>query len=83
MLAQLPTANGLVAAFNPILSYCTGSHNNASLLGALEQAKSALFYLVPYQGKSKFPLSQSLTILNDTLTHLESHPSVHPTESGT
>ena len=82
VLELLPDANRLVPSFNPTLSWCTGSHNNASLLGALDQAKSALFYLVPYQGKSKYPLSQSLTILNATLNHLDSHKSQHPTESG-
>ncbi len=83
VLEKLPEANTLVPAFNPTLSWCTGSHNNASLLGALDQAKSALFYLVPYEGKSKFPLHQSLSILNSALGHVEANPSVHPTESGT
>ena len=46
---QLPASNGFVAAFNPILSLCTGSHNNVSILGSLDQAKSALFYLMPHQ----------------------------------
>ena len=83
VLQQLPQANRMVPSFNPALSWCTGSHNNASLLGAVEQAKSALFYLVPYQGKSKFPLSQSLTILNSTLQHIDRNKSQHPEDSGT
>lgn len=83
ILELLPDANRLVPSFNPTLSWCTGSHNNASLLGGLEQAKSALFYLVPYQGKTKCPLAQSIAVLNSTLHHLDSNKSQHPTESGT
>ena len=79
---HLPASNGFIAAFNPILSLCTGAHNNASLLGSLGQAKSALFYLIPYQGKTKFPLMGSLTILDHALKHIEKHKSV-AADSGT
>lgn len=80
---RLPSANQMVPAFNPILSFCTGSHNNASLLGSIDQAKSALFYLVPYQGKSKFPIKETLPVLNAALKYVERHKSQHPTEAGT
>ena len=53
------------------------------MLGALDQAKSALFYLVPYQGKGKFPIQEALPILNDALQYVDHNPSQHPTESGT
>lgn len=82
ILKELPRANRLVPSFNPLLSLCTGSHNHASLLGSIEQAKSALFYLVPYQGKSKFPINQALPILNSVLDHVDRNDSQHPTESG-
>ena len=49
----LPACNGFIAAFNPIAALCTGSHNNASPLGSLGQAKSALFYLIPCQGNDQ------------------------------
>lgn len=68
--------NGYVASFNPILSFCAASHNNVSLLGSLGQAKSALFYLIPYQGKNKFQFQDSLSILNSSLNHVDAHPSV-------
>ncbi|CAB9503076.1 Inherit from KOG: DNA helicase [Seminavis robusta] len=67
---DLPAANGFVASFSPILSLCTGSHNNASLLGSLGQAHSAMFYLIPYQGKTKFTLMQSLVLLDKALDHI-------------
>lgn len=79
---HLPAANGFVAAFNPILSLCTGAHNNASLLGSLGQAKSALFYLIPYQGKTTFPLMGSLSILDHVLKHIQKHQNV-AADSGT
>lgn len=82
ILKELPRANRLVPSYNPLLSLCTGSHNHASLLGSIEQAKSALFYLVPYQGKSKFPINQALPILNSVLDHVDRNDSQHPTESG-
>ena len=75
LILHLPSANGYVAAFNPIISFCSGSHNNASLLGSLEQAKSAMFYLIPYQGKTKFDFHQSLTILDKALHHTKICPS--------
>jgi hypothetical protein len=78
----LPASNGFIAAFNPILALCTGCHNNSSLLGSLTQAKSALFYLIPYQGKTKFPLMGCLTIIDHALTHLEKYKST-AADSGT
>ena len=71
----LPASNGFIAAFNPILALCAGCHNNSSLLGSLTQAKSALFYLIPYQGKTKFPLMGSLTIIDHAITHLGKYKS--------
>ena len=73
---HLPTANGNIATFNPTMSFCTGSHVNVTLLGSLSQARSAMLYLVPYEGKSKFPMQHVLTVLDHTLTHNEHYPSV-------
>ena len=83
IIEELPWANRMVPSFNPIISYCTGSHNNASLLGSIQQAKSALFYLVPYQGKSKHPIREALPILNNALSYVDYNESKHPTEAGT
>jgi hypothetical protein len=66
---QYVNANGSTVAFNPILSFCTASHNNVSLLGSIGQAKSAMFYLIPHQGKNKFPIQQSLSIIDSAIKH--------------
>ena len=63
-----------MATYNHVALFCTGSHNNFQLLGSLEQAKGAMFYVCPYIGKSKFPLQQSLALLNKTLEHIEKYP---------
>ena len=52
-LVALKTANQYVVEHNVPLEYCTGSHNNAALLGGKEQSKSAIFYIAPYMGKEK------------------------------
>jgi len=41
LLRDLRVANGNVSVFNPVLSYCTGSHNNCQMLGGMVQAKGA------------------------------------------
>ena len=52
--SRLPGSNSYVAANNPVVTFCTGSHNNTIMLGSTEAAKSAMFYLILYQGKVKF-----------------------------
>jgi len=71
----LSRANGYIATYNQATSFCTGSHNNYSLLGADTQAKAAVFYLCPYMGKQKYPLEHSLSILWETVLHNLKHPS--------
>ena len=68
------TANQYIAAYNPSISYCTGAHNNAVLLGGDQQAKAATFYLSPYMGKLKFPLQDCLVILEQALTVVNNFP---------
>jgi hypothetical protein len=68
-------SNTNIATYNPVLSLCTGSHNNTSLLGSEEQANAAVFYICPYLGKVKFPLQHSLSILNMNLDHIQKFPS--------
>jgi len=41
IVLDLVQANGHLAAFNSIISYCTGSHNNCQMLGGIVQAKGA------------------------------------------
>src|SRR5210317_1885944 len=61
-LVALKTANQYVVEHNVPLEYCTGSHNNAALLGGKEQSKSAIFYIAPYMGKEKASLAVVLTV---------------------
>ena len=82
LASLLKTANQYIAAYNPSISYCTGAHNNAVLLGGDEQAKAATFYLCPYISKLKFPLRDCLVILEKALEHTRKHESVAP-DSGT
>ena len=79
---HLPIANGFLAAYNPGLSFVTASHNNVCLLGGLGQAKNAMFYLIPYSGKNKFPLADSLPILENALQHIQTFHST-AVDSGT
>ena len=76
LVDALHDANGYIATYNPVISYCTGAHNNAVLLGGDQQAKSATFYLCPYLIKNKFPLQHCLVILDHAIDHMEAHPSV-------
>jgi len=39
------------------------------------QAKGAMFYLIPYQGKNKFPVAQLLVVLNNALEHVQKYES--------
>jgi hypothetical protein len=71
-------ANGYVSTFNPVLSFCTGSHNNVSLLGSDQQAKCAIYYISPYLGKNKEVLSHSLGILRGAVHHAETYKSTAP-----
>jgi hypothetical protein len=80
--SRLPGSNGYVAAYNPVVTFCTGSHNNTIMLGSTEAAKSAMFYLIPYQGKVKFDFQQTLSILDSQLRQTEQYPSVAD-DSGT
>ena len=76
LVGSFKTANQYIAAYNPSISYCTGAHNNAVLLGSDQQAKAATFYLCPYMGKLKFPLQDCLVILEQALKHVKDFPSV-------
>jgi hypothetical protein len=82
LVKRLLDANGYVVDHNPILSYCTGSHNNALLLGSSEQAKAAMFYVSPYVSKSKVKLTQCLTTLEKVRRDIQAHPST-AADSGT
>ena len=66
----VPNGNSIVSSHNPIITFCTGSHNNVGVLGSMEQAKNATMCLIPYQSKVKFAISESLAVINDSLHHV-------------
>ena len=75
LTSKLQDINLYVVEHNAIVSYCTGSHNNAMPLGSLEQAKGAMFYITPYIAKNKVALSQCLTILQKAREDVAMNPS--------
>ena len=75
LVAKLHTINLVFVEHNSMISYCTGSHNNAVPLGSLEQAKGAMFYITPYIAKNKMSLEQCLTVLHKAREHIKEHPS--------
>lgn len=82
LLDAFETANQYIASYSPPLSYCTGAHNNAVLLGGDQQAKAATFYLCPYMGKLKFPLQDCLVILQEAIIKVKQKESIAK-DSGT
>ena len=72
---SLKTSNQYVVEHSPVLFYVTGSHNNTLLLGAIEAARSAMFYVAPYVAKGKATLSACLTILEKARKDVEKYPS--------
>jgi len=77
------TGNRYIVEHNAVTSYCTGSHNNVSMLGSLMQAKTAVQYICPYIMKAKYPLEQCLIIIRNVLQYNKSHPSVSQEDRGT
>jgi hypothetical protein len=75
---KLRIANGYVGTYNPILSFCTGSHNNCVLLGGDQQAKGAVFYVCPYMTKEKTTLLHTATLMQSALRYVDHHESVSP-----
>ena len=69
------TGNGNVSAFNPLVGLCTASHHNVELLGSLDQARNAMFYLIPYQAKDKFPIGEALPIIKSSKAEADARKS--------
>ena len=79
---ELKRANGRVPTFNVHLKNLSGSHNNVLLLGSVDQAAGAVFYICPYMGKKKMPLAESLSIISHAMKYVVLNPSVAD-DSGT
>jgi hypothetical protein len=75
IVSRLKDINLYVVEHSPIISYCTGSHNNVVNLGSSEQAKGAMFYITPYLTKNKIALEHCLTVLQKVREHVNLYPS--------
>jgi len=79
----LPSRNGWVVDFNPILTGLLGSNTNLLHLGSTEQSKSALFYIGPYINKDGVKITDALPILLKAYEHAQNFPSVAVEDTGT
>ena len=79
---RIQHANGYISAYNPLLSLCTGSHNNSQLLGSSYQAKAGMNYICPYMGKRKTPLLHALLILDEVIVNAKKYPTTSTDEPG-
>jgi hypothetical protein len=57
--------NEAVVSYNDIYTACLSCNTCIEFLGALEQAKSALFYLIDYINKNKVKLGHCLSIIRE------------------
>lgn len=72
---QLGCRNAQVAHYGEVLSAVLGCNNNPVLLGADQQAKAALFYLIKYVTKDSVALHDALALLHDVKEHVDKWPS--------
>jgi len=76
VLAQkLHDRNGTVVEFNIALSAVLGCNTAAYILGGVEQAKGALFYLVDYITKNPCSIDVMLSVAHDAKVHIRQNPS--------
>jgi hypothetical protein len=68
--------NASIVEVNPTASSVLCCNSACYLLGANEQAKSALFYLLKYLTKDGVALSNSLSVLRAARIHIDQFPSV-------
>jgi hypothetical protein len=76
ILSRIATRNGMVVEFSPALSGCLGCNTAIYILGAVEQAKAAMFYLVKYLNKDTVQLRNCLSIIHNARKHIRAYPSV-------
>ena len=65
---------------NSLVSYCTGSHNNAIMLRSAEQSKGATFYISPYMAKNKVNPEHCLVVFKKAREHFKKNPSTVQTD---
>ena len=67
--------NEAVVSYNDIYTACLSCNTCIEFLGALEQAKSALFYLIDYINKNKVKLGHCLSIIREANEKRLAYPS--------
>ena len=78
----LTLRNGSIVEVHDALSSISASNTATYLLGAAEQAKSILFYMLKYMTKDSVSLTNSVTVINDALRNIRQYPSTAE-DSGT
>ena len=73
---KLRVCNSYVGLYNPILLFCTGSHNNCVMLGGDQQAKGAVFYVFLYMTKEKTTLLHTISLMQSALCHVDHYKSI-------
>ena len=61
---------------SPTASACLCCNSNASLLGASEQARATLYYLIQYIVKDAVPLVHAVALAAAARRHIDTYPSV-------
>ncbi|EPZ36432.1 DNA helicase PIF1, ATP-dependent domain-containing protein [Rozella allomycis CSF55] len=67
--------NGYIVETNDVLASVLNCNTEACPLGAEEQAKTILFYLLKYLTKDSVELGSTLTVIRDALLYVNSNPS--------
>jgi len=68
--------NGRIIEFNDVVAVCIGCNQSMSLLGTLEQAKVACFYMVKYMVKDATALSNTLSLIYEARKIISANPSI-------
>jgi hypothetical protein len=73
---SIKSQNCYLVEFSPIGSVCLQCNTNTTTLGASEQARAVLFYLLKYITKDATPLAQAVAMAAAARCHIDVYPSV-------
>jgi hypothetical protein len=82
LATTLVCRNGSLVQHNKVSTSLTGSNTAMYFMGAVEQARQAMYYVVKYITKNKVPLEGCLSVLLDQRKKIDAYPSKAP-DSGT
>ena len=75
LMGRLPCANGWFVPYNKVLTNAFGCNTAPLMLGGMEQAKAALFYLVKYLTKDGAEDRVAASVIAEASRHVDEHPS--------